>query len=143
LKAIGRGTFCIKNIAVMAYVFKDEDLIHNLLGIAPFADCGCEAVFTATDFKLSHNNDLLLTGKRHSANLWHIALPSGHSPSDPMLPIPYHAKRLQKLSCSTKTLARTQSTSSSSTPASGALHLRPFSAPLKEDTSRAKTNSRD
>ncbi len=68
LKAIGRGTFRIKQIAVVAYIFRNEYLVHNLLGIAPFADCGCEAVFTATDFNLYHNQDLLLTGKRHSAN---------------------------------------------------------------------------
>jgi hypothetical protein len=85
LKAIGRGIFRIKQIAVVAYIFKNEDLVHNLLGIAPFADCGCEAVFT-TDFNLYHNQDLLLTGKRHSANLWHISLPSTLRTSDPPIP---------------------------------------------------------
>jgi hypothetical protein len=75
LKAIGRGVFRIKKISVLAYIFKDEDLVHNLLGIAPFADCGCRAVFTATAFTLYHHKTLLLTGKRHSANLWHITLP--------------------------------------------------------------------
>jgi hypothetical protein len=74
LKAIGRGVFKIKKISVVAYIFKDEDLVHNLLGIAPFADCGCKAIFTATAFNLYHHKTLLLTGKRHSANLWHITL---------------------------------------------------------------------
>jgi hypothetical protein len=74
LRAIGRGIFKVKHIAVVAYVFNDEDLVHNLLGIAPFADCGCEAVFRAHDFNLFHGKTLLLTGKRYSANLWHIAL---------------------------------------------------------------------
>ena len=50
LTAIGRGIFKVKTISVVAYVFEDEDLVHNLLGIAPFADCGCKAVFTAHDF---------------------------------------------------------------------------------------------
>jgi hypothetical protein len=80
LTAIGRGIFRIKNIAVVAFIFRDEDLVHNLLGIAPFADCGCKAVLTATDFNLYHGKNLLLRGKRHSANLWHIVLPvpNGH-----------------------------------------------------------------
>jgi hypothetical protein len=75
LTAIGQGIFRIKKIAVVAFIFNDDDLVHNLLGIAPFADCGCKAVFTATDFNLYHGQDLLLCGKRHSANLWHIVLP--------------------------------------------------------------------
>ena len=74
LTAIGRGIFQVKMISVVAYIFRDEDLVHNLLGIAPFADCGCKAVFTAHDFNLYHKKILLLTGKRHSANLWHISL---------------------------------------------------------------------
>ena len=74
LTAIGKGIFQVKTISVVAYVFRDEDLVHNLLGIAPFADCGCTAVFTAHDFNLYHKNVRLLAGKRHSANLWHISL---------------------------------------------------------------------
>ena len=74
LTAIGKGIFQVKNISVIAYIFKNEDLVHNLLGIAPFADCGCKAVFTAQDFNLYHKKDLILTGRRHSANLWHISL---------------------------------------------------------------------
>ena len=87
LTAIGKGLFRVKNISVVAYIFKDDDLVHNLLGIAPFADCGCEAIFTAHDFKLYHSKTLLLSGKRHSANLWHINLdrsPQAHVP--PSLP---------------------------------------------------------
>ena len=74
LTAIGKGIFQVKHISVIAYIFKNEDLVHNLLGIAPFADCGCKAVFTAQDFNLYHKKDLILTGRRHSANLWHISL---------------------------------------------------------------------
>ena len=74
LTAIGKGIFHVKSISVVAYIFRDEDLVHNLLGIAPFADCGCEAVFTAHDFNLYHNKNLILSGKRHSQNLWHILL---------------------------------------------------------------------
>jgi hypothetical protein len=74
LIAIGRGIFRVKAISVVAYIFRNENLVHNLLGIAPFADCGCTAVFTATSFELYHHKLRLLTGTRHSANLWHISL---------------------------------------------------------------------
>jgi hypothetical protein len=77
LTAIGRGIFTIKHIRVVAYLFKDEDLVHNLLGMAPFADVGCTAVFTARDFELYHQQTLLIAGKRHSANLWHVELCRG------------------------------------------------------------------
>ncbi len=77
LTAIGKGIFRVKHISVVAFIFRNEDLVHNLLGIAPFADCGCKAIFTAHEFTLSHHNTLLLSGTRHSANLWHIT-PSKH-----------------------------------------------------------------
>jgi hypothetical protein len=75
LKAIGRGILKLPYISVVAYIFSDKDLVHNLLGIAPFADRGCEAVFTATEFNLYHGNELVLAGKRYNAHLWHITLP--------------------------------------------------------------------
>ena len=97
LTAIGKGIFQVKHISVVAYIFKDADLVHNLLGIAPFADCGCKAVFTAQEFNLYHNKVLILHGRRHSANLWHINLDRTvkticlahlHPPaSDPVLPV--------------------------------------------------------
>jgi hypothetical protein len=84
LKAIGRGILKLPYISVVAYIFNDKDLVHNLLGIAPFADRGCEAVFTATEFNLYHGNELVLAGKRYNAHLWHITLPR----SDKITPAP-------------------------------------------------------
>ncbi len=139
LKAIGRGIFRIKHIAVVAYVFKDDDLVHNLLGIAPFADCGCKAGFTAADLNLYHNHDLLLTGKRHSAYLWHIA----HTKSLRTIIHLFrpHIKSLNALSSFTKTPVQMQSIMFNLfTPASEALHPQPSYVQLKEDTSRKKTN---
>jgi hypothetical protein len=81
LTAIGRGLFCIKHISVVAYIFRDTDLVHDLLGIAPFANLGCKAVFTATNFNLYHGRTLLLTGTRHNANLWHISVERPTSPT--------------------------------------------------------------
>ena len=85
LTAIGKGIFRVKHISVVAFIFRNEDLVHNLLGIAPFADCGCTAIFTARKFTLSHHNTVLLSGERHSANLWHISL---HSSSPPTISPP-------------------------------------------------------
>jgi hypothetical protein len=48
--------------------------VHNLLGIAPFADRGCKAVFTAQKILLYHLDTVILTGTRHGQNLWHIVL---------------------------------------------------------------------
>ncbi len=75
--------FCIKHISIVAYIFRDTDLVHDLLGIAPFANLGCKAVFTATNFNLYHGRTLLLTGTRHNANLWHISLLRPTSPTMP------------------------------------------------------------
>jgi hypothetical protein len=52
LNSIGRGMLTIRTITIVAYIFRDKDLVHNLLGIAPFADLGCTAVFTAKQFRL-------------------------------------------------------------------------------------------
>jgi hypothetical protein len=69
-----------------------------MLGIAPFADLGCTAVFTATQFLLLyHHKNLILQSTRHSANLWQIALnlsnvaqtpaPELHQYDDSTLPV--------------------------------------------------------
>ena len=76
LNSIGRGMLTIGTVTVTAYIFQDKDLVHNLLGIAPFADCGCTATFTAKNFWMYHGgNDPIMTGERHAHNLWRIAMP--------------------------------------------------------------------
>ena len=45
LDSIGRGMFTIGMVTVIPYIFKDGDLVHNLLRIAPFADRGLKATF--------------------------------------------------------------------------------------------------
>ncbi len=84
LAAIGRGMLTIGSITVIAYLFRDSDLVHNLLGIAPFADLGCTATFTAERFTLHHNSKKpLLVGTRHAGNLWKITLSRHHNPGPP------------------------------------------------------------
>jgi hypothetical protein len=66
----------IKTVTVVAYIFR------NLLGIAPFADRGCTATFTASRFSLHHFGQLpILVGQRHAHNLWRIAVPKSIVPS--------------------------------------------------------------
>jgi hypothetical protein len=95
LTAIGKGIFQVKHISVIAYIFKNDDLVHNLLGIAPFADCGCKAVFTAQDFSLYHDKALILRGRRHSENLWHISLrrPPTTNATTANLPPDFHSAK--------------------------------------------------
>jgi hypothetical protein len=76
LDSIGRGILTIQTVTVIAYIFKNEDLVHNLLGIAPFADRGCKATFDAKQFCLYHLDvQPILVGTRHAHNLWRIAMP--------------------------------------------------------------------
>jgi hypothetical protein len=66
------------------YIF----LVHNLLGIAPFADKECTATFSANRFALYHlDRKSILVGTRHTGNLWRIALSNYHYPIAPSAPI--------------------------------------------------------
>jgi hypothetical protein len=72
--------FTVGTVTIVAFVFRDGDLIHNLMGIAPFADLGCTATFTAKQFTLTHlGKDPILIGTRHTSNLWRIPIPR-HAP---------------------------------------------------------------
>jgi hypothetical protein len=76
LKSIGRGMLNLATITVVAYIFRDSELVHNLLGIAPFADLDCTATFSATQFQLHHLSKVpILLGERHARNLWRIHIP--------------------------------------------------------------------
>jgi hypothetical protein len=70
LNSIGRGMLTIGPVAVIAYIFRDKDLVNNLLGIAPFANRGCTAMFTASQFSLlDKSNKPILAGSHHAHNL--------------------------------------------------------------------------
>jgi hypothetical protein len=79
LTAIGRGTLMVSNLAVMAYVFHDRDLAHNLLGLVPFANLGCTLAFKPKAFHMFRENDPqpILSGTRDSpTSLWRVPLAS-------------------------------------------------------------------
>ncbi len=46
LRAIGRGKLTIASMQVEAYIFQNEDLANNLLGVIPFSDLGCTAILS-------------------------------------------------------------------------------------------------
>jgi hypothetical protein len=83
LHAIGRGLLTVNTVTVAAYIFKDSELAHNLLGIAPFADQGCIAIFAAKTFELQHHSSLttVMKGQRHHNNLWRIPMPTQSAPT--------------------------------------------------------------
>ena len=85
LNSIGRGMLTIQSVTVIAYIFRNSDLVHNLLGVAPFADQGCTATFTATKFSLYHQSHTpILVGVRYAHNLWRIPMPEYHEPQGPL-----------------------------------------------------------
>ena len=76
LCASGRGQLTIANMTIMAYIFKDSDLVTNLVGLIPFVDRGCKAEYNATAFVLlSPTNVPILKGTRTSRDsLWIVNL---------------------------------------------------------------------
>jgi hypothetical protein len=87
--SIGRGLFTIKPITIVAHIFRDQDLVTNLMGIAPFAVKVCKAIFTSRQFSLYHmDHDPILTGERHAHNLWRIKIPPQPTAVSPPLPFP-------------------------------------------------------
>jgi hypothetical protein len=77
LAAIGQGTLTIGSLRLPAYIFKDSDLMNNLLGVAPLADRNCTAVFRPSSFQVYRNDEPqpLLSGTRDSLqSLWLVNL---------------------------------------------------------------------
>jgi hypothetical protein len=77
LTAIGRGLLSISNLNIMAYIFPDNDLFNNLLGLIPFANEGCTTVFEPTSFHIFKGNDRtsILSGKwPDEKSLWRVPI---------------------------------------------------------------------
>jgi hypothetical protein len=77
LKAIGRGQLTIAQCTVTAYIFRDAELAHNLLGLIPFANLGCTMIFQPHLFGiyLPNTQTPFVVGSRTSANaLWTVDL---------------------------------------------------------------------
>ena len=93
LTAIGRGTLSLAGLQPTAYIFRQGELATNLLGLAPFCDLGCEAIFSKNGFKLFGPNQStpFLTGSRSPGqSLWKVNI-SMKTVSD-HIPPPYPIK---------------------------------------------------
>jgi hypothetical protein len=93
LTAIGRGTLSLAGLQPTAYIFRQGELATNLLGLAPFCDLGCEAIFSKNGFKLFGPNQStpFLTGSRSPGqSLWKVNI-SMQTVSD-HIPPPYPIK---------------------------------------------------
>lgn len=68
---------------ITAYLVPDL-ASHNLISIGQFCDAGCTALFTASDLRISFEDQIIATGTRDpTSRLWHLHL---DSPSTPTLP---------------------------------------------------------
>jgi hypothetical protein len=70
ITAIGRGILAVQNIVITAYVFRDADLAHNLLGLVPFANLGCITTFKPKSFQITtqEGSQPFITGRRPSVS---------------------------------------------------------------------------
>jgi hypothetical protein len=79
LTAIGRGTLKLAGLTAPAFIFRDNQLAANLLGLAPFCDLGCVAVFKKQNFQLFRHPRAapIMAGIRTpNQSLWEIAIPT-------------------------------------------------------------------
>jgi hypothetical protein len=75
LTAIGKGTLSIAGLNLPAYIFRDHELATNLLGLVPFCDQGCTAVFKKNTFRLLWSNrriPILTDTRRPGHSLWQV-----------------------------------------------------------------------
>jgi hypothetical protein len=56
LHAIGRGRLTVAKLTVTAYLFRDSELAHDLLGLIPFSNLGCTMTFQPHLFCLYARN---------------------------------------------------------------------------------------
>lgn len=83
LSAIGRGILAVGQLSMTAYVFRNCDLVNNLLGLAPFADRACTSTFRPFQFQIyPHKGTIpILTGTRDSSqSLWQVNLSANSAP---------------------------------------------------------------
>ncbi len=64
------------NVTLRAFIFRDHDLVDNLVGIAPLLRHSYSATFTEHDFALHTPQNVLLFGtKAPYSNTWRFSLP--------------------------------------------------------------------
>ena len=69
------------NIDLLANIYPDSVLRHNLAPIAPLCNKGCTAVFTATTATVKHGDTVVLQGVKEPTDmLWHFQIPTSPTP---------------------------------------------------------------
>ena len=84
LSAIGSGILTVGCFSMTAYVFRDRELVNNLLGLAPFADRACTSTFRPSQFQIYPHKSTtpILTGTQDSSqSLWHVNLSANSAPT--------------------------------------------------------------
>jgi hypothetical protein len=99
LRATGRGKLIVANVAVDAFIFQNDDLASNLLGIIPFSNLGCTAIFKPHWFGVYPPKAIapIIVGTRASSDtLWLVDLAQFATNSNcevsDGIPPPYPAK---------------------------------------------------
>ena len=78
LTAIGMGSLNIGRFRIHAFICRNHELQHSLLGLNPLTTKGCTAEFTNKYFKLNHAACLqpILVGYKHyRPTLWRVTIP--------------------------------------------------------------------
>jgi hypothetical protein len=81
LTAIGTGSLHIKRFRLQAFICRDNELQHSLLGLNPLTARGCTAEFTNKYFRLNHTAYLqpILVGYKYlRPTLWSVTIPPAH-----------------------------------------------------------------
>jgi hypothetical protein len=78
LTAIGTGSLAIGRFRLQAFICRNTELQHSLLGINLLTTRGCNAEFTNRDFRLNHTaclKPILLGYKYNHPTLWRVTIP--------------------------------------------------------------------
>jgi hypothetical protein len=78
LTAIGTGSLTIGRFRIQAFICRNHELKHSLLGLNPLTARGCTAEFTNRYFRLNHTaclQPILVGYKYHRPTLWRVTIP--------------------------------------------------------------------
>ena len=78
LTAIGMGSLTIGRFRIQAFICRNHELQHSLLGLHPLTAKGCTAEFTNRYFRLNHTACLqpILVGFKYlRPTLWRVTIP--------------------------------------------------------------------
>ena len=80
LTAIGTGSLTIGRFRIQAFICRNHELQHSLLGLNPLTAKGCTAEFTNQYFRLNQTacfclQPILVGCKYHRPTLWRVTIP--------------------------------------------------------------------